>query len=1003
MNSCDRFGHLFAGITGGHFSFRSKLNSKGTAGMLGRLSRIGCCLAGLVLCLFVGRGRAEEPYLDFLRGLHEQGYGELSILYLEKIKTHPSLPEDLKTTFDLEMATSLRVAAEETPNADLKQKHLVDAQVLLDKFLKEHAQHESAAKAQLTSGDISLYRAQNTLPLALRDKMKRDVLLAETRKLLADARPKFEQAVALYKTQVDALQSGGKKITGRVAERAAAEVTGMWLTARFKLATVDFNLGLTYPEMKDPKRKEALTKAAKGFDGIFQENRSGRVGVYAHMWEGKAREEMEDFITALDIYDEVMSAQPERASASQAQWMAMFHEVNRYRLMLLGRTKNYEKLIADATIWMAENQSQKRSNGYQGIALELAKAHLELAKTLQGAEAAKSVQQAKQLLAAIVEIRSDFQKEAILIKRLSSGGEEAPLSTFDEAIAIGDAATKAAGEAQTLADAKTNWQQAEAAFTRAIELSADVKDKTRVLAARFTLAYTQLMTGKPAVSYETAFTLAKEPGYAKAPAAAALAVNAAMAFYGQTKDKTALDKINESTEMLLKQFPQHAEADDARIARGKLKLIQGDAPGAVEIFKSVNPVSDRYPVALQLAGATHWSLYVDGKRRADSAAAANRQTAVDLLQQSLAEFRKSTGSGQGPALQETQLLLAEMHLEQNETAAALPLLQPLVDNLKSKPLTSLDRTSLRILVSALRTYAAENKTPQAVEVGQLLLNAGDDLPVVNGVLIEFAKIVRADWKRTANELLAAQESKEEGRINNAKLAEAASRESLIKVITQIGTRKQIDLGGLVYLAETSQDLGQTYRELGENEKAVEQNDKARAQFQAILDRAAADPAFAKVATKATTRIRSQLIGLLRADGKFEEALPQVEALLKEQPNALEPLMEKGNILQTLAEKDPKRYEEAVQWWTRIRLKLASSPGKKPVEYYEVIYNCAVCLAAQKKPETNLQATQLLNSTLALSPDLDSPDRVEQYKALLKQLPAAPKSAPAPATKTKAKK
>ena len=971
--------------------------------MIGRQLRLVWVSACLVMGLLVGSSSAEEPFLDFLHGLHDEGYGEMSVHYLEQIKDRPSLPEELKTTWDLEMAASLRVAAEETPNVDLKQKYLVDAQVLLDKFLKEHANHEEAAKAQLTSGDISLNRGQNTLTQALRDKAKRDALLPESRKLFADARPKFEQAEALYKTQMDEFLAGKKKIATRVAERRAAELANHWLTARFKVATVDFNLGLTFSEMKDPKRKEAFTKAAKGFDAIFQENRSGRVGVYAHMWEGKSREEMEDYVTALDIYDEVMSAQPEKVGTSMAQWLSMFHEVNRYRLMLLGRTKDYERLITDATIWLAENQSQKRSNGYQGIALELAKAHLEQAKTLKGTDAAKSAQEAKKLLATIVDIRSSFQKEAILIKRLSSGGEQAPLNTFDEAIAIGEGAIKLATDAATPADAKTNWQEAETAFTRAIELSADVKDKSRVLAARFALAYVQLMTGKSAASYETAINLAKEPGYAKAPAAAALAVNSSMALYGQTKEKAALDKINESTEFLLKQFPQHAEADDARIARGKLKLIQGDGNGAIEIFKNVNPVSDRYPVALQLAGATHWSMYVDGKRRSDAGAAAHRQAAVELLQQSFAGFQKNTGAGQGPALQETQLLLAEMHLEKDETTEALPLLQPLVDNLKSKPLTSLDRSSLRILVSALRTYAALNKSQQALEVGQLLLTAGEDMPMVNGALIEFAKIVRADWKKSANELLAAEQSKEEGRINNAKLAETASRESLTKALTQIGTRKQIDLGGLVFLAESSQDLGENYRDLGENDKALEQNDKARAQFQAILDRAAADPAFAKVAAKATTRIRSQLIGLLRSDGKFKEARDQVDTLLKEQPNALEPLMAKGQILQALAETDPKGYDEAIQWWTRIRLKLASSPGKKPPEFYEVIYNCAVCLAAQKKTESNQQATQLLGSTLALSPELDGPDRVEQYKALLKKLPALPKATPAASTKAKTKK
>jgi hypothetical protein len=957
--------------------------------MVGRLTRFGWCSACLFLSLLAGIARADEPYIEFLKGLQDEGYGELSMLYLEQIKARPSLPEELKTTFDLEMATCLRVAAEETPNADLKQKYLIDAQVLLDKFLAENARHASAGKAQLTSGDISLYRAQNTMTLARRDKTKRDALLAESRKLLADAKPKYAQAVESFKAQIDA--ADGKKPVGKVAEREAAALNSNWFTARMKIATVDYNLGLTFAE-KDPKRKEALTAAAKGFDAIFQENRYGRIGIYAHMWEGKAREEMEDYVTALDIYDEVMSAQPEKASANMAQWLAMFHEVNRYRLMLLGRTKNIEKLITDATIWMNENQNQKRSNGYQGIALELAKAHLEYAKTAEKAAAAKSNAEAKRLLAAIVEIRSDFQKEAILVKRLSSGGEEAPLSTFDEAIAIGDAATKAAGESQTPADAKSSWQQAEAAFNRAIELSADVKDKNRVLAARFTLAYTQLMNAKSAASFDTAIALAKEPGYAKAPAAAALAVNSAMALYGQTKEKAALDKINDATELLLKQFPQHAEADDARIARGKLKLIQGDANGAIEIFKTVNTVSDRYPVALQLAGATHWSIYVDGKRRGDKTTLPQRKQAVDLLQQSFAEFKKGTGSSNAAAFQETQLLLAEMHLEQDDAASALPLLQPLVDGLKAKSLTSLDRSSLRILVSALKTYSTLNQTPQALEVGQILMTAGEDSPVVNGVLVEFGKIVRAAWKKTANELSAAEQSQEEGRINNAKLAETTARESATKMIEQLSARKQLDLSGLVFLAESSQDFGQ--------------KDKAREQFQAILDRAAADPAFAKVAAKAMTRIRSQLIALLRSEEKFEEALSLVDALLKDQPNALEPLIEKGNILQTLAEKNPARYDEAVQWWTKIRLKLASAPGKKPAEYYQVIYNCAVCLQAQKKPDASQQAVQLLNSTLALSPDLDGPDRVEQYKALLKQLPppAKPAAPPAaPAAKAKGKK
>jgi hypothetical protein len=43
----------------------------------------------------------------------------------------------------------------------------------------------------------------------------------------------------------------------------------------------------------------------------------------------------------------------------------------------------------------------------------------------------------------------------------------------------------------------------------------------------------------------------------------------------------------------------------------------------------------------------------------------------------------------------------------------------------------------------------------------------------------------------------------------------------------------------------------------------------------------------------------------------------------------------------------------------------------------------------------------LNGTLALSPNLDDPERVEKYKVLIKQLGTAAKTAPAAAPKAKA--
>lgn len=519
------------------------------------------------------------------------------------------------------------------------------------------------------------------------------------------------------------------------------------------------------------------------------------------------------------------------------------------------------------------------------------------------------------------------------------------------------------------------------------------------------LATAQFMVGKAAEGYTTAITLAKENAtYAKAPAAASLAVNIALYLYGQVRDPAspekaeALARINEATDLLLKQWPQHAEADDARIAKGKLKLLESPPQfqAAIDTFTSVNPVSDRYPTALLLAGQTHWIVYNNEKKKGETAKTAatqkEREKAVTLLNQSLTAFGKveSGGAALAQSLQDTQLLLAEVRMEGDQIEEALQLLQPMVEALKAKPPTGMDRPTLRILVNSVRAYAALGRVSDSIEVGNILVEGGDDIPPVNGVLIEFAKMIKGEWKKAAGELIAAEESKEPGRIDNAKLKETSSKEAFTKLLEKLNERKLYDFASLVFLAEALQEIGLT--------------DKAREQFEAIVKRSGEDPGFAKQAEKGMTRVLSQLIGLLRAEKKYPEALAQVDALLKKQPNALEPLIEKGNILQALAESDPKRYDEAVRWWTGIRNKLQSQTGKKPPAYYEVVYNAAFCLAAQKDPAKSTQAAQLLNATKALAPELDGPDRVEKYKVLLKQLEgtkgASTKDTPTKAAPTK---
>ena len=114
-------------------------------------------------------------------------------------------------------------------------------------------------------------------------------------------------------------------------------------------------------------------------------------------------------------------------------------------------------------------------------------------------------------------------------------------------------------------------------------------------------------------------------------------------------------------------------------------------------------------------------------------------------------------------------------------------------------------------------------------------------------------------------------------------------------------------------------------------------------YKKILPEAEKDPQFAK----ASMMLRSDLIGLLRQKKQYPQALQEAEALLKVNPKALEPSMEKGRILQEWAETDATKFPEAVEHWSKLRNMLQGVKGTKPPQYYEVAYNAARCACSPK--------------------------------------------------------
>ena len=963
--------------------------------------RLAALLVALltVAALAPAPARAVEPVFEFLDALRGEKQGAMAIAYLNMLKATDRVPPELKEVFDLEMARSLQVAADETVNEDEAAKYRKDAQVALEAFLKTGAEHSEAGFAYDTYGNLSMDRGNQLIRQAATQKeaARKEQMFEEARKEFASAKPRFEEAIKRFskrledaEAEVKAAQDESKAKKGNVKfKRAAASADEQryiaendWLNARFKLAMLEYYIAQTYTDIKKPEVLKSLTAAGTALDLIYQGYRENRPGVLAHFWHGMAAKQIADISgkagdknTAEDIFDEVVARTPKPSEQRDPAYVAFYAEAERQKLMLLAEKQRYEDLIAEGEEFL--NFQKLKTDPYYGIALEIAKAYLVKANKLQGPERKKILTTVVGKLRDATKQQSLYHREAtaLLGKYAAEIGQESIANTFDQAISGADISFQS-GDPKGAIDG----------YLKALELSKKEKEtkelKERVILVRLALANARYSAQDFAGSYTDALALAKEdPNTKIAPKASVLAIHSALGQFGTAEDKAAAQaKLMEAANYTMQTWPKRAEADDARIALGRLKAVQGDVAAAMQTFEAVNPASERYPQALQLAAQSHWKLYVDAKRtgKIDDAAKQNRETAVKQLEQSLAALQQTPSPPPelASAAIETPLLLAEIRIEDNSLDEALKLLVPLVDKLQGQQTESLDLTSIRVLVSTIRIYASLKKTTEAIQLGQLLLDKGQDIPPVNAILASDSQMLRADYLQKKAEADAA------GPENmGAAAAVSQSKQAASEFLTKLAERKQLGLQEVIVLGQTAADVG-----LGELANRLYD------QILAAEAQAAGNPKL----QAAINVVQSKKIGLLRSEKKFDEALTQVNALIQKVPKALEPKVEKARILSAMAAADDvpsqAKWTAATESWAQLR-NLMQGLQKKPAEYYEAVYETARGLGERAKlttgqkdaNELRTQARQLLKGTTALAPNLSGPDMVAKYQALSEEL------------------
>lgn len=927
---------------------------------------------------------AAELHFDLLDGLRQKGYGDMAVLLLKNMEQGQKIPDDLKETFDLELARSLQVAAQYSENIDEAEKLRLETRTQLDKFIKEHPTHDEAAYAYDTYGILSLGIGNSALRQAAvqKDPARKSALIAQAKTAFEEARPRFDQAAKLFQAKYEKIKqeqsaeqpTRTKKPTKRlVNELYAAE--NDWVNSRFELAMIDFHMARTYPDMKSKEAKDLLLKAEKALDAIWYGYNNEPPGLPAHHWTARINEELGNNEKAIDIYDEVTANEPEEGNDVSPDRLRFFGENFLYRTRLQAKIGKIDDMLLEAEDWLDRN-SQRKTDPYFGIMLEVAKAYIAKAEALKDEDEKKKIMtKVIRTLRDVRTINNSYQSEILLLlRKYSASAGEAPTEagTFDEAVALAEAA----------ADAE-DYSESAKLFSRAMELKDQEKNAERLDQVEFSLAVMQYQSGDYASAQASAEKFSREKKAAKqAPGASVLALNAAAAQYGSAPDKAAAEQhINDLAEYTIQTWPNRAEADDARIALGRLKMSLGDLPAAITALQKVNSASDRYAQTLNLIGQCHWRSYLIAKRsgKLDDAAKAHRAEAQKNLDQALAFAAKSTAASDEAVVAETRLFLGELHLEGGAPDQSIAMLTPLESKIRDSKPESLDNSQFRALAALIGAHVAQKNMASAKATADLVLQHGSDSPPVNAVLSSVARQLREGVKSNQARVIEA----EANSTVDATLKESVdqSKSTLSDFLTKFSTRQQLGLPELIAIGDGASEAGN--------------KDLAKATYQRVLDAGNAAPQKTPQVELALISVKSSFVGLLRADKEYEKAMTQVDELIQSAPKALDPKVERARILQGIAEQSETNLEQwaaAAKAWGDLRVAFARST-KKPPAYYEMVYNTAACLHGQARSSTQeaqaaefkKQALALLKGTIALAPKLSGPDMVARYQTLIEAM------------------
>jgi hypothetical protein len=1022
---------------------------------------IGAAVA--VATLLPVNARAVEPSQAFLDGLRERGYFDLAIEYLDAAAASRAISPQFKETLLYEKGVTLVQGARYQRDPALREQQLDEAQKILRQFIDSHGSHLLAIAARSQLGNVIVERARNQV-----EKAKK-LSGAEKQNLHKQARAQYEEGAKVFTALVDELREKLKAYPAALDEKKDARRIEERDRYRQDFLQGQLLAAAAREEMADALDKGSkdwiatLTTAADGYKKVYENYRTRLAGLYARMYQGRCLQKLAKHKEASALFTELLANpdSPEAFRTLKLKVMALAAD------SWLAQELNLEVLERAVPLVESARPSEDKTDEMMSLRVSIAKACKAYASQLKAKNARdpqikRLLDDGRKYVTYVTRFPGEYQELARkLLPDFSAGEVELTQRKEPQNFAEAHAAAKESIDAMQSAGllVKSLPSRVAAALSserqelqKQLDEAKQQTAKHQADAMRYCRQALQFADKETdpgdlnLVRYLICYLLFSEANYHDAvvmgefvarkfgdsPAARACA-KIAMASYLKLYGESAEDdrefesrRIISIADYIVKKWPDQPEAAEALNTLIPFMIRDKRLQEAQDYLAKIPVDSTQRGTAELKTGQALWAAYQEGsqqirgwengsqpppegldlaarKRELDQLKSKARQTLVDGVE------RMRSGGEMSQVLATALLSLAQIHVDTNEPAKAVALLEdpkigPLALVKEDDPIAQREGFAEETYKAALRAYISS------------LAGAKD-----GAAIIQKARGIMASLKQDIG-------STPEGQQKLVSIYVSLARDLQRQMEIADPTVKQsLGLGFETFLRQVAADatelnvlnwVAETYRGMGEsfagvpNSPAPQSRDyfaKAAETYQKILEQGRSDAGFLSPAM--ANQIRIQLAKTKKSMDDFEGARTLYESILKENPMLLPAQSEAARLYQdwATAKRLPENYRKAmlgdranpttgknVIWgWGQIANMTAGNAQFKE-QFYEARYNLALCryyyAMAQQDPTKQKDELQKAKRDITLTagfyPELGGEKWKSQYDTLLKTVQKA---------------